>query len=110
MGTNGAGKFLGPLVKGSGNWFQPMCLYPKCSNLNGQFKSFISPHHLGLGSCRHMDFSPLWGPREGRGSVANIDLSPLGGPQEGMGDVVILSHYGDHGVGKERKGGKIPWG
>ena len=39
---------------------------PKCSI----FKSFIFLHHLGLGLCSHMDFSPLWGPQKDRGYVA----------------------------------------
>ena len=31
-------KFLGPFVKGSKNMFPQMCLYPKSSHCNGQFK------------------------------------------------------------------------
>ena len=44
FGANGAQEiFFWPLVKESENWFHPMCVYPKCSKLNGDFKYFICP-------------------------------------------------------------------
>ena len=45
-----------PAVKGSENWFDQICLYPKCCHLNGELKSFISPHHCGLGLCSQHGF------------------------------------------------------
>ena len=74
-------------MKGLENWFHPICLHPKCSNLNGEFKSFISPHHPYLGLCRHIKFAPLWGTREGGDYVA----------------VLIFPHHGD-----SEKAGVIP--
>ena len=75
LGSNGARTIFLRFVRGLENWFHPMCLIPKCSNLNAAFKSFIFPHNLGLGLCSHIDFSPLWRPQEGRGYLA-ILISP----------------------------------
>ena len=120
-------KLFGPLVKGLENWFHPICFSPKCTDFNGEFKSFHFPPPPWPRLCRHMDFSPLWGPREGRGLCSHIDLpslwgnrqgrglvailiSPHSGPLEGRGDVAIIPHYGDHGVGQKRKNRKHLWG
>ena len=61
------GKFWS-LVMGLENWFHPMCLYTKCSNLNGDFKCFISPH-FGLGLCSHIEEEPLAQPARSAGTV-----------------------------------------
>ena len=46
LGSNGARTIFLRFVRGLENWLHPMCSIPKCSNLNGEFKSFIFPHNL----------------------------------------------------------------
>ena len=44
-----SGKLFWPVVKGLENWLRQMCLDTQCSNLKGDFKSFVFPHHFGWG-------------------------------------------------------------
>ena len=98
-----------------------MCLYPKCSILNGEFKSFISPHHFGLevstkgaprrsglyshilsllwgphGLYNHIDFAPITGTPMSQGLCSHIDFSPVWRPREGRVyvDVFISPRHG----------------
>ena len=56
-----------------------MCLYPKCSHWNGQFKFRISLQHFGLPSCSHADLSPTMGAPGRQGLCSRIDFPPRRG-------------------------------